>query len=63
MLCVKILLKTITKLRWVNPNAKSNHKVDILEIKKAIYYVKEDHRSPKRLSGEPYYFLPINVDF
>ena len=43
-------------------NEKSNHKVDILEIKKAIYYAKKYHGSQKRLSGEPYYSHPLAVD-
>jgi (p)ppGpp synthase/HD superfamily hydrolase len=42
-------------------NEKSNHKVDILEIKKAIYYAKKYHGSQKRLSGEPYYSHPLAV--
>ena len=42
-------------------NQKSNHKVDILEIKKAIYYAKKYHGSQKRLSGEPYYSHPLAV--
>jgi (p)ppGpp synthase/HD superfamily hydrolase len=42
-------------------NEKSNYQVDILEIKKAIYYAKKYHGSQKRLSGEPYYFHPLAV--
>jgi len=42
-------------------NEKSNHKVDILQIKKAIYYAKKYHGSQKRLSGEPYYSHPLAV--
>ena len=33
-------------------NKKSNNKVDILQIKKAIYYAKKYHGSQKRLSGD-----------
>ncbi len=42
-------------------NKTSNHKVDILQIKKAIYYAKKYHGSQKRLSGEPYYSHPLAV--
>ena len=42
-------------------NEKSNHKVDILQIKKAIYYAKKYHGCQKRLSGEPYYSHPLAV--
>ena len=42
-------------------NKKSNQQVDILEIKKAIYYAKKYHGSQKRLSGEPYYSHPLAV--
>ena len=42
-------------------NEKSNHQVDLLQIKKAIYYAKKYHGSQKRLSGEPYYSHPLAV--
>lgn len=42
-------------------NEKTNDKVDINEIKKAIYYAKKYHGSQKRLSGEPYYTHPLCV--
>jgi guanosine-3',5'-bis(diphosphate) 3'-pyrophosphohydrolase len=42
-------------------NEKSNHKVDIFEIKKAIYYAKKYHGNQKRASGEPYYSHPLAV--
>ena len=42
-------------------NKKSNQQVDILEIKKAIYYAKKYHGSQKRLSGKPYYSHPLAV--
>ena len=42
-------------------NETSNNKVDILQIKKAIYYAKKYHGSQKRLSGEPYYSHPLAV--
>ena len=42
-------------------NEISNNKVDLLQIKKAIYYAKKYHGSQKRLSGEPYYTHPLTV--
>ncbi len=42
-------------------NKTSSNKVDILQIKKAIYYAKKYHGSQKRLSGEPYYSHPLAV--
>ncbi len=42
-------------------NEASNHQVDILQIKKAIYYAKKYHGCQKRLSGEPYYSHPLAV--
>ena len=42
-------------------NEKSTQQVDILEIKKAIYYAKKYHGSQKRLSGEPFYSHPLAV--
>lgn len=42
-------------------NKKSPHKIDMLEIKKAIYYTKKYHGTQKRKSGEPYYTHPIEV--
>ena len=42
-------------------NETSNNKVDLCQIKKAIYYAKKYHGSQKRLSGEPYYTHPLAV--
>lgn len=42
-------------------NEISNNQVDILEIKKAIYYCKKYHGLQKRLSGEPFYSHPLAV--
>jgi (p)ppGpp synthase/HD superfamily hydrolase len=44
-------------------NKKAFKKVDILEIKKAIYYAKKYHGNQKRLSGEPYYSHPLEVAY
>lgn len=35
--------------------------IDILKVKKAIYYAKEYHGKQKRDSGEPFYSHPIEV--
>lgn len=37
--------------------------VDVLEIKKAIYYAKKYHGSQMRQSGEPFYSHPIEVAY
>ena len=50
-----------TKLLLLNETAKS--KVDILEIKKAIYYAKKYHGSQMRQSGQPYYSHPLEVAY
>lgn len=42
-------------------NKKSLNQIDLLEIKKAIYYAKKYHGTQKRKSGEPYYSHPIEV--
>ncbi len=42
-------------------NRKSSTKIDILEIKKAIFYAKKYHGNQKRQSGEPYYSHPLEV--
>lgn len=44
-------------------NKKTNDKVDVNQIKKAIYYAKKYHGTQKRLSGDPYYTHPIEVAF
>ena len=51
--------RLVTKLLLLNETSKS--KVDVLEIKKAIYYAKKYHGSQKRQSGEPYYSHPLAV--
>ncbi len=43
--------RLITKLNSLNE--KTNHKINILEIKKAIYYAKKYHGTKQRDSGEP----------
>ena len=53
--------KLVTKLLLLNEASKS--KVDILEIKKAIYYAKKYHGSQMRQSGQPYYSHPLEVAY
>ena len=44
-------------------NEKTDNKINIIEIKKAIYYAKKYHRDQKRLSGEPYYSHPLEIAY
>jgi (p)ppGpp synthase/HD superfamily hydrolase len=44
-------------------NEKVENKIDIIEVKKAIYYAKKYHGEQKRQSGEPYYSHPIEVAY
>ncbi len=44
-------------------NAKSKEPIDILEIKKAIYYAKKYHANQLRKTLEPYYSHPIEVAY
>lgn len=44
-------------------NKKAIKKIDILEVKKAIYYAKKYHGEQKRQSGEPYYSHPLEVAY
>ena len=53
--------RLVTKLLLLNETRK--HKVDILEIKKAIYYAKKYHGSQMRQSGQPYYSHPLEVAY
>ena len=53
--------RLVNKLLLLN-NA-SNYKIDIVEVKKAIYYAKKYHSDQKRQSGEPYYSPPLQVAY
>jgi len=53
--------RLITKL--ISLNEKTKNKINILEIKKAIYYAKKYHGTQKRDSGEPYYSHPLEVAY
>lgn len=51
--------KLLDKLESLNTKVKNP--IDILEIKKGIYYSRKYHGSQMRQSGEPYYSHPIEV--
>ena len=53
--------KLLTKLVSLNKRAKN--KIDLTEVKKAIYYAKKYHASQLRQTGEPYYSHPIEVAY
>lgn len=44
-------------------NKQYSGKIDLITIKKAIYYAKKYHGTQKRLTGEPYYSHPIEVAY
>lgn len=52
--------KLINQIILLN-NKKISDKVNLHEIKKAIFYCKKYHANQKRLSGEPYYSHPLAV--
>ena len=51
--------KLLDKLEYLNTKVKNP--IDILEIKKGIYYARKYHGSQMRQSGDPYYSHPIEV--
>ena len=51
--------KLLKKLSLIN--IKATHKVNLLEIKKAIYYARKYHGSQTRQTGELYYSHPLAV--
>ncbi|MFU7500530.1 MULTISPECIES: HD domain-containing protein [unclassified Candidatus Tisiphia] len=53
--------RLLNQLLILNEHIKD--KVDIIEIKKAIYYARKYHADQKRQSGEPYYSHPIEVAY
>ncbi len=42
-------------------NAQVENKIDIVGIKRAVYFAKKYHGAQKRQSGEPYYSHPLEV--
>jgi len=53
--------KLISKLTLLNETA--TNKIDITEVKKAIYYARKYHGKQMRESGEPYYSHPLEVAY
>ncbi|MFU7502481.1 MAG: HD domain-containing protein [Candidatus Tisiphia sp.] len=53
--------RLLNQLLILNKHIKD--KVDIIEIKKAIYYARKYYADQKRQSGEPYYSHPIEVAY
>ncbi len=53
--------RLITKL--ISLSEKTKNRINLLEIKKAIYYAKKYHGVQKRESGEPYYSHPLEVAY
>lgn len=53
--------KLLDKVIYLNSVVKALPPVDVLEVKKAIYYARKYHGSQMRQSGEPYYSHPIEV--
>lgn len=55
--------KLLDKVIYLNSVVKALPPVDVLEVKKAIYYARKYHGSQMRQSGEPYYSHPIEVAY
>lgn len=55
--------RLLDKLSLINKYLPIQHKIDLLEIKKAIYYAKAYHGSQTRQSGELYYSHPLEVAY
>lgn len=53
--------RLLKKLLYINEGAVQ--KVDISEVRKAIYYARKYHGEQKRQSGEPYYSHPLEVAY
>ncbi|MCP5374687.1 MAG: bifunctional (p)ppGpp synthetase/guanosine-3',5'-bis(diphosphate) 3'-pyrophosphohydrolase [Rickettsiaceae bacterium] len=53
--------RLITKL--ISLSEKTKNRINLLQIKKAIYYAKKYHGVQKRESGEPYYSHPLEVAY
>ena len=49
--------------KLIDLNERTSDKVNINEVKKAIYYARKYHGSQMRQSGEPYYSHPLEVAF
>ena len=55
--------RLISKILVINNKLTEKDKIDLKEVKKAIYYAKNQHGSQMRESGHPYYTHPIEVAY
>lgn len=55
--------RLLTKLSFINKKQLPKNKINLLEVKKAIYYAKKYHGKQKRQSGEPFYSHPLEVAY
>jgi guanosine-3',5'-bis(diphosphate) 3'-pyrophosphohydrolase len=53
--------RLLNKISCLNEKVTTKQRIDLLEIKKAIYYAKKYHAGQMRDSGEPYYTHPLIV--
>ena len=53
----------LIKLSLINEQVPIKDRIDLLEIKKAIYYAKKYHGNQRRESGEVYYSHPLQVAY
>ena len=51
--------KLLSKVNFLNRFAALN--IDLITVRKAIYYAKKYHTNQKRQTGEPYYTHPLSV--
>ena len=56
-------VQLLNKLSLINQKLLLKNQIDLVEIKKAIYYAKKYHGNQKRQSGELYYSHPIEVAY
>ena len=55
--------RLLSKLLSINDKHLLKNQIDLLEVKKAIYYAKKYHDKQKRQSGEPFYSHPLEVAY
>lgn len=55
--------RLLNKISCLNEKVTTKQRIDLLEIKKAIYYAKKYHSGQMRDSGEPYYTHPLEVAY
>lgn len=60
----KYSVRLLNKLSFMNKNIlEEKNKINLLEVKKAIYYAKKYHGEQKRDSGELFYTHPLEVAY